>query len=69
MNRRQLRAIFPSTMAGYEAFMKQANMEPIVEEIGEDAKLLWIGPRQTGRVLLYFHGTSAMHRLFVHLSH
>ena len=69
MNRRQLRVIFPSTMAGYEIFMKKTNMEPIVEEIGEDAKLLWIGPRQTDRVLLYLHGTSETHRLSVHLSH
>ena len=37
--------------------MKQAKIEPVVEEIGEDAKLLWIGQRQTDRVLLYFHGT------------
>jgi len=49
--------------------MKKTNMEPIVEEIGEDAKLLWIGPRQTDRVLLYLHGTSETHRLSVHLSH
>jgi len=42
--------------------MKQEKMEPIVEEIGEDARLLWIGPRQTDRVILYFHGGSAIHR-------
>ena len=37
--------------------MKEEKMEPVVEEIGEDARLLWIGQRQTNRVLLYFHGT------------
>jgi hypothetical protein len=57
LNRRQARAICPSTRETYEAFMKQAKMEPVVEEIGEDARLLWIGHRQTDRVLLYFHGT------------
>ena len=36
--------------------MRQAKMEPVVEEIGEDARLLWIGHRRTDRVLLYFHG-------------
>jgi len=41
--------------------MKQEKMEPVVEEIGEDARLLWIGPRQTDRVFLYFHGGSAMY--------
>ena len=57
LNRRQTRAIIVSTRAGYEAFMRQAKMEPVVEEIGEDARLLWIGHRRTDRVLLYFHGT------------
>jgi hypothetical protein len=57
LNRRQTRAICLSTRETYEAFMKQAKMEPVVEEIGEDARLLWIGHRQTVRVLLYFHGT------------
>ena len=36
--------------------MKQSKMEPVVEEIGEDARLLWIGQRQSKCVLLYFHG-------------
>ncbi|KIM41818.1 hypothetical protein M413DRAFT_445033 [Hebeloma cylindrosporum] len=56
MNRRQMRALVPTTLAGYLTFMKQEKMEPLVEEIGEDARLLWISRRQTDRVLLYFHG-------------
>ena len=36
--------------------MKKVKMEPVVEKIGEDARLLWIGHKQTDRVLLYFHG-------------
>ena len=57
MNRGQTRAIFPTTLASYEAFMKQAKLEPVVEDIGEGGSLQWIGLRQTDRVLLYFHGT------------
>jgi len=45
--------------------MRQAKMEPVVEEIGEDARLLWIGHRRTDRVLLYFHGTFG-EALFLH---
>ena len=56
MNRRQMRALLPPTRAVYETFMKQSKMEPVVEEIGEDARLLWIGQRQSKCVLLYFHG-------------
>lgn len=69
MNRRQMRAIVPSTLAVYEIFMKQAKMEPVVEEIGEDARLLWIGRRQNDRVLLYFHGTFEEALSFHALSH
>jgi hypothetical protein len=36
--------------------MKQAKMEPIVENIDEGGSLYWLAP-QTDRVLLYFHGT------------
>ena len=68
MNRRHMRAILPPTLAVYENFMKQAKMEPVVEEIGEDTRLLWIGQRKIDRALLYFHGTfgeaSSFHALF-----
>ena len=48
--------------------MKQAKLEPVVEDIGEGGNLQWIGLRQTDRVLLYFHGTfgavSSLHGSF-----
>jgi acetyl esterase/lipase len=34
----------------------EAKLTPLVEDIGDDAKLLWIGPKITDNVLLYFHG-------------
>jgi len=40
MNRRQTRAVFPTALGGYEAFMRQAKLELVVEEIGEGASLL-----------------------------
>ena len=64
-----MRATLPPNFAVYEAFMKQAKMEPVVEEIGEDARLLWIGRRQNDRVLLYFHGTFEEASSFHALSH
>jgi hypothetical protein len=56
MNRRQIRAFFGPTRKAYDDFIKSKKWEPVVEELGEDARLLWIGPKQTDRVLLYFHG-------------
>ena len=55
-NRKQTRAIFGPTRVTYDNFMHEAKLTPSVEDIGEDAKLLWIGPKVTDNVLLYFHG-------------
>ena len=55
-NRKQTRAIFGPTRATYDNFMHEAELNPLVEDIGDDAKLLWIGPKETDNVLLYFHG-------------
>ena len=55
-NRRQTRAIFGSTRETYDSFVRQAKLTPLVEDIGDDARLLWIGPKITDNVLLYFHG-------------
>ena len=56
MNRRQIRAFFGPTRKAYDDFLKSKRWEPVVEELGDDARLFWIGPKQTDRVLLYFHG-------------
>jgi hypothetical protein len=55
-NRRQIRAIFGTTRGAYDNFVREAKLTPLVEEIGDDARLLWIGPKITENVLLYFHG-------------
>ena len=56
MNRRQIRSTFGSTRETYDSFVHETKLTPLVEDIGEDAKLLWIGPKVTDNVLLYFHG-------------
>ena len=53
---KQTRAIFGPTRATYDNFVQEAKLTPLVEDIGDDAKLLWIGPKVTDNVLLYFHG-------------
>lgn len=56
MNRKQLRAFFGPTSKAYSDFMKSKNLPPVVDNIGEDARLFWIGPQKGDRVLLYIHG-------------
>ena len=55
-NTKQTRAIFGATRSTYDNFVQEAKLTPLVEDIGDDAKLLWIGPKVTDNVLLYFHG-------------
>jgi len=56
LNRRQARAFLHDTRETYDRFVCKAKLTPLVEEIGDDARLLWIGPKRTDNVILYFHG-------------
>lgn len=56
LNVRQLQSLFGTTRATYEKWAKKAGVEPVIEDIGEDAKLFWIGDRCLDKVVLYFHG-------------
>jgi len=55
-NRRQTRAFFGEGPTTYSAYLKSKNIEPVVEELGNHATLVWLGPKQTERVILYVHG-------------
>ena len=55
-NIRQMVSVWGSTTALYEKWARQAKLEVLSDEIGEGAKLHWIGPRKFERVFLYFHG-------------
>jgi hypothetical protein len=58
-NNAQLQAFTPPTNQVYAQVMKKAKMEQIVDEIGENARILWVGGRRPGpddRVVLHFHG-------------
>ena len=55
-NRKQTRAIFGATRTTYDNFIRETKLTSLVEEIGDDARLLWIGPKITNNVMLYFHG-------------
>lgn len=57
LNRRQIRAFFGPTTKVYEDYVKAKKLPSVVEDIGSDAKLLWLGPNENlQRVILYIHG-------------
>ncbi|KAJ7619279.1 Alpha/Beta hydrolase protein [Roridomyces roridus] len=52
----QLQWSTPSTMDMYAAWTKANGLPGTVDEIGEDARLLWIGEKRLDRVILFAHG-------------
>jgi len=45
-----------TTLDVYKHWTQKNGMPYLVEEIGEDARLLWFGERQLDNVVLYIHG-------------
>ncbi|KAH9476880.1 Putative steryl acetyl hydrolase mug81 [Psilocybe cubensis] len=56
INRRQVRGVFGETGTVYRDFVKAKGLTPVIEELGHDSRLLWLGPRKSERVILYLHG-------------
>ncbi|KAJ7642246.1 Alpha/Beta hydrolase protein [Roridomyces roridus] len=56
----QIRKLSGSTLDVYTNWAVKAKVPLVVDEIGGDAKLLWIGPRRLERVILVVHGGGFM---------
>jgi hypothetical protein len=54
-----LRALLPSTRAGYEAFAKKKNFQPDILELEDGAAGLFLGPRTARKSLIWFHGKAS----------
>ncbi|KAJ7651406.1 Alpha/Beta hydrolase protein [Roridomyces roridus] len=52
----QLQAQFGSTLNVYTKWAKQVKMPVVVDELGDDARLLWLGPKRLDHVILFVHG-------------
>ncbi|KAG5636060.1 hypothetical protein H0H81_009231 [Sphagnurus paluster] len=52
----QLQWALPDTANVYKAWMQSHKMPLVVDELGQNSRLLWVGERRTDRVILYFHG-------------
>lgn len=56
LNVQQLQWAFGTTQAMYKQWTKANKLPSTVDELGEDARLLWIGPKRLERVVLFSHG-------------
>ncbi|KAF7326647.1 Abhydrolase-3 domain-containing protein [Mycena venus] len=52
----QMQAALGTTLRTYELWSQWAKLPMTIDELGEDARLLWIGPKRLERVVLYMHG-------------
>ncbi|KAJ6515061.1 hypothetical protein C8R47DRAFT_1206407 [Mycena vitilis] len=53
---RQLQTVSGSSSAAYAKWAKQRKVEQVVENIGKDTRIMWVGPRETEHVVIYCHG-------------
>ncbi|KAF7363151.1 Abhydrolase-3 domain-containing protein [Mycena venus] len=52
----QLQYLLGTTLGVYRTWTRKAQLLPVIDELGEDARLLWIGPKRLDRVILFLHG-------------
>ncbi|KAJ7512879.1 alpha beta-hydrolase [Mycena galericulata] len=53
---RQLQAVSGTSLVGYSKWAKQNKIAHVVDELGNGARLMWIGARDTDYVVIYCHG-------------
>ncbi|KDR71892.1 hypothetical protein GALMADRAFT_74610 [Galerina marginata CBS 339.88] len=52
----QLQYMLPKSVDTYKVWAKANGLPIRVEELVDDATIMWIGPKRTDKVVLYFHG-------------
>ncbi|KAF4618228.1 hypothetical protein D9613_011550 [Agrocybe pediades] len=52
----QVQHYFGTSPKTYKAFLKETKMPEITDELEGGGRLLWVGPKEVDRVLLYCHG-------------
>lgn len=52
----QLQWLLGSSLANYTRWIAAHGSQPVVDEIGEGARLLWLGERRYDRMILYIPG-------------
>jgi hypothetical protein len=56
MDPKRLKYVMGTTLWVYSTWAKWCNLQATISELGNDARLLWIGPKKMENVILYLHG-------------
>ncbi|KAF8626654.1 hypothetical protein AX15_004745 [Amanita polypyramis BW_CC] len=60
----KLQYVIGTTDQVYRSWAEKSNVPVVVEELGEGAKLYWLGPKRPDRVILYLHGGAFLIPMF-----
>ncbi|KAJ3513165.1 hypothetical protein NLJ89_g3105 [Agrocybe chaxingu] len=52
----EMQSVMGTTRDVYESWAKKNGLEARIDELGDDARLLWFTERRTDKILLYIHG-------------
>jgi hypothetical protein len=55
-NVRQWQRYVGPSVGQYIAWARGERIPPVIEELGQEAQLFWLGPKKTSRVILCCHG-------------
>lgn len=56
LNTRQMQYVTGTTNTNYATWAKKNGLPAVIDEVGSNARLLWIGKKDADRVVLCFHG-------------
>ncbi|KAJ6583031.1 Alpha/Beta hydrolase protein [Mycena vulgaris] len=56
LNIAQMQRMLGTTRGMYKQWTKANKLPAVIDELGEDARLLWIGPKRLERVVMFVHG-------------
>ncbi|RDB17644.1 putative steryl acetyl hydrolase mug81 [Hypsizygus marmoreus] len=68
LNVKQMQWAMGTTRAVYVNWVREQRLPTMIEDLDDDASLLWIGERRTDRVILYFHGGAYLFSMQPHLA-
>jgi len=53
----QIQNVMGTTLSVFQTWARQNQVDTTVEELGNDARLLWLGDPNKEKVILYLHGS------------
>lgn len=53
-----MQSMTPQSVDAYKTWAKSMTLPAVVEDLADDTRIVWIGPKRTDNVILCIHGMS-----------